>query len=159
MRKASKQKSFFSYILVLWLSIQCFSIVLHKQQKDKKKLGYEVLYEIKEHGKVLQYRNYVYLIRSKRRRALSRRKNPNELDHAMLHVSKVKFKKRFMTLLVSSLDTAKLLTCVCAVSLGFKQGFHSGTVLNTGWVQVGKSMFNMQCPSTAYKDRTKVLGN
>lgn len=120
--------------------------MLHKQQKDKKKLGYEVLYEIKEHGKVLQYRNYVYLIRSKRRRALSRRKNPNELDHAMLHVSKVKFKKRFMTLLVSSLDTAKLLTCVCAVSLG-------------GWVQVGKSMFNMQCPSTAYKDRTKVLGN
>lgn len=120
--------------------------MLHKQQKDKKKLGYEVLYEIKEHGKVLQYRNYVYLIRSKRRRALSRRKNPNELDHAMLHVSKVKFKKRFMTLLVSCLDTAKLLTCVCAVSLG-------------GWVQVGKSMFNMQCPSTAYKDRTKVLGN
>lgn len=136
--------------------------MLHKQQKDKKKLGYEALYEIKEHGKVLQYRNYIYLIRSKRRRVLSRRKNPNELDHAMLHVSKVKFKNSFMTLLVSSLDTAKLLTCVCVqcpLVSNSEQGFHSGTVLNTGWVQVGKSMFNMQCPSTAYKDRTKVLGN
>lgn len=52
--KESKQTK---NILVLWLSIQCFCIMLHKQQKDKKKWGYEVLYEIKEHGKVLQYRN------------------------------------------------------------------------------------------------------